>query len=147
MIVPLGITIYFSFIRKNLLNPELSGFAGLENYKFLWEDPAFIPAIINSVILIGAVLIITVVLGTLFAVLFDREFFGKSIATLLVIAPFFVMPTVSALIWKNMMMHPVYGFIAVVMNKLGLPAIDWFSTHPLLSIIIIVSWDGYPLPF
>jgi polyol transport system permease protein len=101
MIVPLGMTIYFSFIRKNLLNPELSGFAGLENYRFLWEDPAFIPAIINSIILIGAVLIITVVLGTLFAVLFDREFFGKNVATLLVIAPFFVMPTVSALIWKN----------------------------------------------
>ena len=65
---------------------------------------------------------ITVVLGTLFAVLFDREFFGKNVATLLVIAPFFVMPTVSALIWKNMMMHPVYGFFAVIMNKLGLPA-------------------------
>jgi sorbitol/mannitol transport system permease protein len=140
-------TIYFSFIRKNLLNPELSGFAGLENYRFLWEDPAFIPAIINSIILIGAVLIITVVLGTLFAVLFDREFFGKNVATLLVIAPFFVMPTVSALIWKNMMMHPVYGFLAVVFGKLGLPAIDWFSTHPLLSIIIIVSWEWLPFAF
>ena len=106
-------TIYFSFIRKNLLNPELTGFAGFENYRYLWEDPAFVPAITNSIILIGAVLIITVVLGTLFAVLFDREFFGKNMATLLVIAPFFVMPTVSALIWKNMMMHPVYGFFAV----------------------------------
>ena len=147
MIVPLGMTIYFSFIRKNLLNPELTGFAGFENYRFLWEDPAFIPAIINSVILIGAVLIITVVLGTLFAVLFDREFFGKNIATLLVIAPFFVMPTVSALVWKNMMMHPVYGFIAVAMNKLGLPAIDWFSTYPLASIIIIVSWEWLPFAF
>ena len=147
MIVPLGMTIYFSFIRKNLLNPELTGFAGLENYRYLWEDPAFIPAIINSIILIGAVLIITVVLGTLFAVLFDRDFFGKNVATLLVIAPFFVMPTVSALIWKNMMMHPVYGFLAVVMNKLGLPAIDWFSTHPLLSIIIIVSWEWLPFAF
>jgi hypothetical protein len=80
-------------------------------------------------------------------VLFDREFFGKNIATLRVIAPFFVMPTVSALIWKNMMMHPVYGFIAVVMNKLGLPAIDWFSTHPLLSIIIIVSWEWLAFAF
>ena len=56
MIVPLGMTIYFSFIRKNLLNPELTGFAGLENYRYLWEDPAFVPAIINSIILIGAVL-------------------------------------------------------------------------------------------
>ena len=147
MIVPLGMTIYFSFIRKNLLNPELTGFAGFENYKYLWEDPAFVPAIINSIILIGAVLVITVVLGTLFAVLFDREFFGKNVATLLVIAPFFVMPTVSALIWKNMMMHPVYGFLAVFMNKLGLQPIDWFSTHPLLSIIIIVSWEWLPFAF
>ena len=81
-------TIYFSFIRKNLLNPELTGFAGFENYRYLWEDPAFFPAIFNSIILIGAVLIITVVLGTLLAVLFDREFFGKNIAALLVIAPF-----------------------------------------------------------
>jgi polyol transport system permease protein len=29
MIVPLAMTIYFSFVRKNLLNPELTGFAGL----------------------------------------------------------------------------------------------------------------------
>ena len=66
------------FIRKNLLNPELTGFAGFENYKYLWEDPAFVPAIINSIILIGAVLVITVVLGTLFAVLFDRDFLART---------------------------------------------------------------------
>jgi sorbitol/mannitol transport system permease protein len=46
-----------------------------------------------------------------------------------------------------MMMHPVYGFLAVTMRKLGLPAIDWFSTHPLLSIIIIVSWEWLPFAF
>jgi sorbitol/mannitol transport system permease protein len=71
-----------------------------------------------------------VVLGTLFAVLFD-QFLWQERGHLAGIAPFFVMPTVSALIWKNMMMHPVYGFLAVFMNKLGLQPIDWFSTHPL----------------
>src|SRR4030088_876289 len=86
MIVPLGMTIYFSFIRYSLLNPDVTGFAKLDNYKFLWEDPAFLPALKNSVILIGSVLTITVVLGTLLAVLFDRKFFGKKVATLLVIA-------------------------------------------------------------
>ena len=45
------------------------------------------------------------------------------------------------------MMHPVYGFLAVFMNKLGLQPIDWFSTHPLLSIIIIVSWEWLPFAF
>jgi sorbitol/mannitol transport system permease protein len=147
MIVPLGMTIYFSFIRYSLLNPDVSGFAKFDNYKFLWEDPAFFPALKNSVILIGSVLIITVVLGTLLAVLFDRRFFGKKVATLLVIAPFFVMPTVSALVWKNMMMHPVYGLIARVLNAFGLPAIDWFTTYPLLSVIIIISWEWLPFAF
>ena len=63
MIVPLALTIYFSFIRFSLLNPDISGFAGLENYQYLIEDEAFWPAIINTVILVGSVLIITIVFG------------------------------------------------------------------------------------
>src|ERR1039458_6635693 len=81
MIVPLGTTIYFSLIRYSLLNPDLHGFAGLENYRFLWQDPSFFPAIVNTVVLIGSVLGITVVLGTLLAVLYERRFFGRNAAT------------------------------------------------------------------
>ena len=147
MIVPLLMTIYFSFIRFSLVNPDVKGFAGIDNYRFLIEDEAFWPAIINTIILMGAVLIITVVLGTLLAVLYDRQFFGKNVATLLVIAPFFVMPTVSALIWKNYIMHPVYGLIAFVLHKIGLPGIDWFGDYPLISIIIIISWEWLPFAF
>jgi sorbitol/mannitol transport system permease protein len=147
MIVPLAMTIYFSFIRYSLLNPDISGFAGIENYQFLTEDESFWPAIINTVLIMGAVLIITIVVGTLLAVLYDREFFGKNVATLLVIAPFFVMPTVSALIWKNFIMHPVYGLIAFVLHKVGLPGIDWFGDYPLISVIIIISWEWLPFAF
>jgi sorbitol/mannitol transport system permease protein len=147
MIVPLLMTIYFSFIRFSLLNPDISGFAGIENYQFLTEDESFWPAIINTVILMGAVLIITTVFGTLLAVLYDRQFFGKNVATLLVIAPFFVMPTVSALIWKNFIMHPVYGLLAFVLQKFGLHAIDWFGEYPLVSVIIIIAWEWLPFAF
>ena len=38
MIVPLLLTIYFSFIRYSLVNPDVKGFAGFENYQFLIED-------------------------------------------------------------------------------------------------------------
>ena len=147
MIVPLAMTIYFSFIRYSLLNPDISGFAGIDNYQFLTQDESFWPAIINTVLLMGAVLIITIVVGTLLAVLYDREFFGKNVATLLVIAPFFVMPTVSALIWKNFIMHPVYGLVAFVLQKVGFRGIDWFGDYPLLSIIIIISWEWLPFAF
>src|ERR1700732_1575210 len=147
MIVPLGLTVFYSFIRYSLLNPDVSGFAGFENYQYLIEDEAFWPAIINTVLLMGAVLIITIVFGTLLAVLYDREFFGKNVATLLVIAPFFVMPTVSALIWKNFIMHPVYGLLAFVLQKFGLHAIDWFGEYPLVSVIIIIAWEWLPFAF
>jgi sorbitol/mannitol transport system permease protein len=147
MIVPLAMTVYFSFIRFSLLNPDISGFAGFENYQYLAEDEAFWPSIINTVILMGAVLIITIVFGTLLAVLYDRDFLGKNVATLLVIAPFFVMPTVSALIWKNFILHPDYGLIAFVMQKFGLRPIAWFTEYPLLSIIMIVAWEWLPFAF
>jgi len=147
MIVPLAFTIYFSFIRYNLLNPENSGFAWLQNYQFLVGDANFWPAIINTLIFIGSVLIISVVVGVLLAVLYDQDFFGKNIAMLLVIAPFFVMPTVSSLIWKNMIMDPNSGTIALFLRSLGLQPIAWFTDYPLLSVIVIVSWEWVPFSF
>lgn len=147
MIVPLAMTLYFSVIRYNLMMPEAIGFVGLDNYAFLLSDPAFWPSILNTLLLIGSVLVISVVGGTLLAVLFDQPFFGRGIARLLVIGPFFVMPTVAALIWKNMILHPVYGLLAWAMRLVGLEPIDWLAEYPMLSVIMIVAWQWIPFAF
>jgi sorbitol/mannitol transport system permease protein len=144
MIVPLAMTLWFSFQRYNLIVPTIRGFAGFENYQYLLTDPALWTAMINTLLLVGWVLVITVVLGTLLAVLFDQEFFGRGIARLLVIAPFFVMPTVSALVWKNLLMHPVNGLFAFFAGLFGLPPVDWFASLPLTSIVMIVAWQWVP---
>jgi len=144
MAVPLAMTLWFSFQRYNLLNPDVSGFTGIANYAALVADPSLWTAMWNTLALVGSVLAITVVLGTLLAVLFDQEFFGRGIARLLVIAPFFVMPTVSALIWKNMLLHPVNGLVAFLMRSVGLPAVDWFGEWPMTAIVAIVSWQWLP---
>jgi len=144
MIVPLVMTLWFSFQRYNLLNPQMTGFAGFDNYKSLLTDSTLWKAMLNTLILVVSVLAVTVVLGTLLAVLFDQEFFGRAVARLLIIAPFFVMPTVSALIWKNMLLHPVNGLVAFLMRAVGLQAIDWFGSWPMTAIVIIVSWQWLP---
>ena len=144
MIVPLVMTLWFSFQRYNLLDPTISGFAGIDNYEFLVTDPDFWVSLTNTLLLVGSVLVITVVGGTLLAVLFDQPFPGQGVARLLAIAPFFVMPTVAALIWKNLMMHPIYGVFGAVARTFGLPAVDWFAQYPLLSVILIVSWEWLP---
>jgi sorbitol/mannitol transport system permease protein len=119
-------------------------FAGLDNYRYLLTDPSLWTAMLNTLYLVFWVLVITVGLGTLLAVLFDQDFPGRNIARLLAIAPFFVMPTVSALVWKNMLMHPVNGLFAFFARSLGLPPVDWFGELPLTSVIIIVSWEWLP---
>ncbi len=143
-IIPLLMTLWFSAQHYNLIDPTQTGFAGIDNYRYLLTDPDFWTSLINTLILVGGTLIITVCGGTLLAVLYDQEFPGRTIARLLVIAPFFVMPTVTALVWKNLMLHPIYGVVSALLRAVGLAPIDWFSQVPLLTLVIIVSWEWLP---
>jgi sorbitol/mannitol transport system permease protein len=144
MIVPLAMTIYFSTLNYNLLNPGMETFVGLENFTYFVTDPAFMASVRNTLVLVGSVLAITIVFGVLIALLLDQEMFGQGIVRLMVIAPFFVMPTVSALVWKNLLMHPVSGLFAWIAQIFGAQSIDWFTDMPLFSIILIVSWQWLP---
>jgi sorbitol/mannitol transport system permease protein len=144
MIVPLVMTLYFSFLRYNLLMPGMEEWTGFFNYRFFLTDPAFGDALTNTLLLVGGVLLITVGGGLFLALLLDQPFFGQGIVRLLVVAPFFVMPTVSALVWKNMLMHPVNGLFAWLARSVGLEPVDWLAQLPLFSIIMIVAWQWLP---
>ena len=146
-VVPLAMTLWFSFRRYNLLNPIIHGFAGWNNYRFLFQDPALISSLIVTVVLVGAVLVVTVGLGAVLAAVFETGFPGRGIARVLMISPFFVMPTVSALIWKNLLMNPVNGLFSWILRGVGLPAFDWFASAPLTSIVLIVAWEWLPFAF
>ncbi|WP_339489279.1 carbohydrate ABC transporter permease [Pseudomonas sp. EL_65y_Pfl2_R95] len=145
MVVPLGMTIYFSTIRYNLLYPGEESFVGLENFEYFLTDPGFMPGAINTLTLVGSVLLISVVFGVLISALLEAcEFWGRGIVRVMLISPFFIMPTVSALLWKNLIFHPVSGILAAVWKFFGAQPVDWLAQHPLFSIIMIVSWQWLP---
>ena len=144
MIVPLSMTLWFSFQNYNLLNPANVSFAGLFNYRYFYSDPAFFQSIWNTMLIVGGVLFITIFGGTLLALLLDQPIFGQGIVRILVISPFFVMPTANALLWKHMMMNPIYGVLAQVWAFFGAAPVDWLTDHPLFSVIVMVSWQWLP---
>jgi sorbitol/mannitol transport system permease protein len=144
MIVPLAMTLYFSSLHYSLLDPDKTSFVALQNYGYFLSDPNFLTALANTLILVASVLAITVGGGILVALLMDQPIFGQGVLRLMVIGPFFVMPTVSALVWKNLFMNPVSGLFAWISQSLGLPVVDWFTNWPMLSVIIIVSWEWLP---
>jgi sorbitol/mannitol transport system permease protein len=144
MIVPLAMTIYFSLVRYNLMQPGEKEFLGLANFEYFVTDPDFGPSVVNTLLLLGAVIAITVVLGVLLALLVNEPFPGRGIVRVLLISPFFVMPTANALLWKHMMMNPVYGVFAQVWLFFGGQPVDWLADWPLLSVILMVAWQWLP---
>lgn len=144
MIVPLVMTIYFALVRYNLMQPGVREFIGLANIEFFVTDPDFWPSVLNTLWLLGSVILITVVMGVGLALLVNDPFPGRGIVRVLLISPFFVMPTVNALLWKHMMMNPIYGVLAQVWQFFGLTPVDWLTDFPLFSVILMVSWQWLP---
>ena len=143
-IVPLVLAIYYAFLHYKLDDPDKTSFAGWSNFYYFVTDPFFRQDIFNTVALVFLVIAISVIGGTLLAMLLDKPFWGRGIVRVMVISPFFILPTVSALVWKNLLMHPVFGLFAHLAQVVGLQPINWFDTIPLLSVAIIVAWQWLP---
>lgn len=144
MLVPLTMTLWFSFKKYLPLRGGDLGWVGFENYVRFVSSSSFWPSVQATLLIVGGVLVITVVLGILLALLLDQPLWGQGIVRIMVIAPFFVMPTVSALVWKNMFMDPVNGLLAHTWKFFGAEPLQWLSHYSLESIILIVSWQWLP---
>ena len=148
MLIPLGMTLYFSFkkylpLRGDSLENGLN-WVGFDNFTRFISSSSFWPSIQATLILVLSVLLITIVLGVLLALLLDQPFWGRGVVRILVISPFFVMPTVSGLVWKNMFMDPTNGILTHLFIFLGLEPISWLSQASIQSIVLIVSWQWLP---
>ncbi|EEW59740.1 Various polyols ABC transporter, permease component 1 [Tritonibacter mobilis] len=144
MLVPLTMTLLFSFKKYLPLRGGDLGWVGFDNYIRFVSSSAFWPSVQATLVIVGGVLAITVIFGVLLALLLDQPMWGQGIVRILVIAPFFVMPTVSALVWKNMFMDPVNGLFAHLWKAFGAEPISWLSEASMQSIILIVSWQWLP---
>ncbi|MBT2131536.1 carbohydrate ABC transporter permease [Aliiroseovarius lamellibrachiae] len=174
MLIPLGMTLYFSFIRYVLnslrrpewTSPSLSNWRGFGNYEFVLKSKDFVLAIQNSLFIVCSILFLTVILGILIAVLINKSFPGQGIVRVLLISPFFVMPAVNAVLWINMILDPVLGLqgIAVAgtndildglrqMPVLGGFFSLWPEFEPIsfratqtsaIAVIMMVTWQWTP---
>ncbi|WP_305967680.1 MULTISPECIES: carbohydrate ABC transporter permease [unclassified Mameliella] len=144
MLVPLSMTLWFSFRKYLPLRGGDLGWAGFDNYVRFVTSSSFWPSVMTTLIIVGGVLVVTVMFGVLLAILLDQPMWGQGVVRILVIAPFFVMPTVSALVWKNMFMDPTNGLFAHLWRFFGAEPISWLSEASLPSLVMIVSWQWLP---
>ena len=142
--IPFVLTIYYSFFSWNLLKPGSFRFAGLENYTRLVTDESVRIAVWNTVLLTVSVIALSVILGMAVAMLLNSEIFGKGLLRTLMIAPFLIMPTAGALIWKHTLLNPLYGLLSYVLTPLGLGRVDWVGQFPMVTVVTVEVWRWTP---
>jgi sorbitol/mannitol transport system permease protein len=165
MLVPLTLTLIFAFkdfrpLRGqeigergdtfgDFLGDYVRGFpsldwVGWDNFQRFISSGSFWDAVVATLIIVGGVLVVSVVFGILLAMLLDQPMWGQGVVRILVIAPFFVMPTVSALVWKNMFMDPTNGLFSHLWRAFGADPVVWLSDVPMFSLVMIISWQWLP---
>src|SRR5215831_384013 len=142
--IPVLFTLYYSFSNWNFLRPERTRFIGADNYLDFIQDSDTLTIIRNTLVFASSVVILSLIFGMLLALLLNRQFRGRGIARTLLITPFLIMPTVSAVMWKNMLYNPAFGLIGTFLASLGGPRVDWINQYPMASIVTIVTWEWTP---
>lgn len=154
MLVPLSMTLYFSFIRYVLnslrrpewTTPSFSNWRGFGNYEYVLQAKDFWFAIQNSLFIVVSILLFTVILGLAFAMLVNRSFPGRGIVRVLLISPFFVMPAVNAVLWINMILDPVLGLNGLAVGAIN-DILDSLRGFPVLGAFFSMWPDLEPISF
>jgi sorbitol/mannitol transport system permease protein len=142
--IPFLLTIYYSFFSWNLLKPGSFKFAGADNYARLLTDESIRTAVLNTVVLTLCVIGISVVLGLAVATLLNSEVFGRGLMRTLMIAPFLIMPTAGALIWKDTLLNPLFGLLPNLLTPFGLGRVDWVNRFPMATVVAVEVWRWTP---
>jgi sorbitol/mannitol transport system permease protein len=90
------------------------------------------------------VIAISALLGLGIASLLNSEVFGKGLMRTLMIAPFLIMPTAAALVWKDTLLNPIFGLLPYLLSPFGLGRVDWVNQYPMATVVTVEVWRWTP---
>ncbi len=118
-------------------------FLGLSAYTDLLTDRKFIRAFKNTAIYVGLVTPASVFLGLMLALLIEAEDSLRSFFRSVFFLPVVALVVAMASVWQYLM-HPTFGPINLLLNAIGLPAVNWLgsSDNVLSALAIIGVWQA-----
>ncbi|HEU5421301.1 MAG TPA: sugar ABC transporter permease [Streptosporangiaceae bacterium] len=144
---PLVYNIWNSFQHDNLSLPFITGFAGLSNYRELFTDHQFVPALVHTIGFTIVSVVLETVIGLAIAVALNKPFRGRGIVRAAVFIPWAVPTVVSAELWRSMF-DPQQGFVNFVLTSLHMPLAHttWLDTTwtAWAAILIADAWRNTP---
>jgi len=141
--LPIAYAISLGFFDKTAFSPTMS-WIGLDNYRFLIQDPELWAALGRSVWFTVGSVTLQVAWGLFFALALDRAFRGQALARSLVVLPYLLPTIVVGLVFK-WLLSPEYGIVNQVLLDIGLVErpINFFGglTSSMYSVIAATGWQ------
>ena len=136
---------YISTTNMSLYHIRDFTFKGLSNYKEIFTEPDLRYYFIKTIVWTVVNLVFHLALGISIAMLLNRPLFGRSVFRALLILPWAMPQYISALTWKGMFNYQ-YGSINLILQKLHIPPVEWFSseTWAFIAPILTNIWLGFP---
>jgi multiple sugar transport system permease protein len=125
---------------------SVAHFVGFDNYVNLATNQRFIESIGHTFYFTVLAVVLPLVLGTIAALIFHREFRWRGVLRAVFTMPMMATPVAIALVW-TMMFHPQQGVLNYLLTLVGLPPSLWVysPTWVIPSLVIVEVWHWTPL--
>ncbi|MFF8934472.1 carbohydrate ABC transporter permease [Streptomyces paradoxus] len=128
-----------SFVQGN------APFTGIENYRTVFDDPTFAPALLHTALFTAVCLVFQYAIGLALAVFFNQHFRLSATLRALFLVPWLLPLIVSASTW-SWMLNSESGVVNAALHALGIAPVNWLTSPSwsLTSVIIANIWIGVP---
>ncbi|MFJ9915074.1 carbohydrate ABC transporter permease [Actinacidiphila glaucinigra] len=120
-------------------------FTGLANYRKVFDDPVFAPALLHTAVFTGVCLVFQYAIGLALAVFFNQNFRLSATLRALFLVPWLLPLIVSSSTW-SWMLNSDSGVVNAVLQAVGIGPVHWLTSPSwsLISVIIANIWIGVP---
>ncbi|MDR1956447.1 MAG: sugar ABC transporter permease [Treponema sp.] len=146
MLFPVCYTLFVGFTDWTLTSGRPLRFVGLQSYSEVFRDPRFHDAVIRTFVFTFGAIAAEAVLGTVVALVLNRDFPGKGFLKFLLLLPLVVTPVAIGIVF-NLFYDPTIGFLNYILSVVGLPQLGWVtdSGTVMASLILVDIWEWTPM--
>ena len=147
---PILYAIYLSLFRYDLRTPDQNAFIGLDNYILVLSSGVWWQAVLSTVIITVASVLLELVIGLAFAMVMHRALFGRRTVRTAILIPYGIITVIAAFAFR-FAVQPDTGFIGDL-NPLGgqigsyitIILTEVWKTTPFMSLLLLAGLATVP---
>lgn len=142
---PVVLVLWTSLTDWQLITQNKTQFVGLANYLSIWKEERWLRGVFNTFYFAVVSVCLQLVIGMATALLFNRQFTGKTFYRSVWMMPMISMSVAISLVWA-ILFNSTYGLLNHWLGFFGIAPIEWITTSRWVmpSLILVAVWQHTP---